>query len=210
MIRAGQKLKEQRIAKGLSIEEASKETKIKASYLLAIEKGEYKRLPASTYTQGFVRNYAKYLGLSEQEILAIFRREFDEEKTFKVLPEGLVKEDFSIKKIKLADAVKIMIPLFLILLFYILFQYRFAIISPPLEVLSPVEGAVVLSRTVTVSGKTDPNATIFVNSETASLDSDGNFKKVINVFPGKTTIKVKAINRFGKEKIIERHIEVKR
>ena len=210
MVRAGEILKEERLKRKLMLSDISKATKIRESYLLAIEKGDYKRLPASTYTQGFVRNYAKCLGLSEQEILAIFRREFDEEKTFKVLPEGLVKEDFSIKKIKLADTAKIIIFLFLILLGYILFQYRYAIISPPLEVLSPIEGAVVLSRTVRVSGKTDPNATVYVNNETASLDGDGNFKKVIDVFPGKIKIKVLVINRFGKEKSIERHIEVKR
>ncbi|EKD65596.1 MAG: helix-turn-helix protein [uncultured bacterium] len=208
MIRAGQKLKEQRVAKGLTIEQVSKETKIKQSYLLAIEKGDYKRLPASTYTQGFVRNYAKYLGLSEEKILAIFRREFDEEKAFRVLPEGLVKKDFPLKKIRLADTVKIIIPLFLILLLYILFQYRFAIINPPLDVVFPSEGETVFSRTVEVSGKTDPNVTVYVNDETASLDSDGNFKKTINVFPGKTTIKVLVVNRFGKETIVERHIEV--
>lgn len=210
MVRAGERLQEERLRKGLTLDAVSKAIKIKESYLLAIEKGDYKRLPASTYTQGFVRNYAKYLELPEQEILALFRREFDEEKTFKVLPEGLVKEDFPIKRIKLADTIKIIIPLFLILLFYILFQYRFAIISPPLEVLSPTEGVVISSsRTITVSGKTDPNATVYVNSETASLDSDGNFKKVINVFPGKTKIVIKAVNRFGKETIMERQVEVK-
>lgn len=209
MIRAGQKLKEQRLTKGSTIDQVSKETKIKASYISAIEKGEYQKLPASTYIIGFVRNYAKYLGLNEQEILALFRREFDEEKTFKILPEGLVKEDFPIKRIRLADTAKVIIILAIILLGYILFQYRFAIISPPLEVLAPTEGAVISSRTITVSGKTDSNATVFVNNDNVSLDSDGNFKKSINVFPGKTIIRVKAINYFGKEKILERHIEVK-
>ena len=209
MVRAGQKLREQRITKGLTIEEVSKKTKIRASYLLAIEKGEYQKLPASTYIIGFVRNYAKYLDLPEQEILALFRREFDEEKTFKILPEGLVKEDFPIKRIRLADTAKIIVLLVIILLGYILFQYRFAIISPPLEISTPSDGAIVLSRTITVSGKTDPNATVFVNNDNVSLDSDGNFKKSINVFPGKTLITVKAINYFGKEKIIERHINVR-
>lgn len=209
MVRAGQKLKEQRLTKGLTIEEVSKETKIKASYVSAIEKGEYQKLPPSTYIQGFVRNYAKYLDLSEQEILALFRREFDEEKTFKILPEGLVKEDFPLHRLRVADTAKIIILLAIILLGYILFQYRYAIISPPLEVLAPTEGAVISSRTITVSGKTDPNATVFVNNDNVSLDSDGNFKKSINVFPGKTIIRVKAINYFGKEKILERNIEVK-
>lgn len=209
MIRAGQKLREQRITKGLSIEEVSKATKIRASYLLAIEKGDYQKLPASTYIQGFVRNYANYLELNEQKILALFRREFDEEKTFKILPEGLVKEDFPLHRLRVADTAKIIILLVIIVFGYILFQYRYAIISPPLEVLAPTEGAVISSRTITVSGKTDSNATVFVNNDNVSLDSDGIFKKSINVFPGKIIIRVKAINYFGKEKILERHIEVK-
>jgi len=156
-----------------------------------------------------VRNYAKYLNLKEEEVLAIFRREFDEDKAFAVLPEGLVKEDFPIKRIRLADTAKIIILLAIILLGYILFQYRFAIISPPLKISMPLDGAVVSSRTIIVSGKTDPNATVFVNNDNVSLDGDGNFKKSINVFPGKTTVIIKAINYFGKEKIIERHIEVR-
>jgi len=39
---------------------------------------------------------------------------------------------------------------------------------------------------VTVIGKTDSNAAVFVNSELAVLDKNGNFKKTISVFPGKT------------------------
>ena len=209
MIRAGQKLREQRIIKGLTLEQVSLATKIRASYLLAIEKGEYQKLPASTYIHGFVRNYAKYLGLPEREILAIFRREFDEDRAFAVLPKGLVREDFPIRRIRLADTAKIIILLAIVLLGYILFQYRFAIISPPLEISSPLDEAVISSRTIVVSGKTDPNATVFVNNDNVSLDSDGNFKKTINVFAGKTTVVVKAINYFGKERIIERHIEIK-
>ena len=79
MIRAGEKLREERLKKHLTLEEVSRATKIKESFLLAIEKGEYKKLPPATYAQGFVRNYAGFLGMPEQEILAIFRREYDEE-----------------------------------------------------------------------------------------------------------------------------------
>src|SRR3989344_231387 len=91
MIRTGQKLRDERIRRGLSIDDVAKATKIRSSFLLAIEKGDYSKLPSSAYVQGFVRNYAEYLGLSKREVLAIFRREFDEEKVFRVLPEGMVK-----------------------------------------------------------------------------------------------------------------------
>ena len=80
MIYVGEKLYEERVKKGYSLDEVSKATKIRSSFLLAIEKGEYKKLPSSTYVHGFVRNYARFLGLPEHEILALFKRQYDEDK----------------------------------------------------------------------------------------------------------------------------------
>lgn len=210
MIRVGLRLKEERVRRKLSLEEVAKAIKIRLSFLSAIEKGDYQKLPSSAYAQGFVRNYASFLGLPEKEILALFRREFDEEKFFKVLPEGLYKkDDFPIKRIKFQQTVLVGFFIFLALLSYILFQYRYAIINPPLSLDSPKENSVVFSKSVTVTGKTDSNASLFVNNSSVSLDRDGNFKKELDLFPGKTTIKIKAVNRFGKQTGIERHVEVK-
>lgn len=210
MIHAGIKLYEERARKKLTLEEVSKATKIKLSFLLAIETGEYVRLPSSTYAHGFVRNYAKFLGLPENEILALFKREYDGEKFVKVLPEGLLRhDDFPLKRIKLAQAFKILILIFIALLIYIIFQYRSAIFNPSLSISSPKENSIVLSQKVAVVGKTDSNSTVFVNNETASLDKNGNFKKTVNVFLGKGKIVVKAINNFNKSTVLERHIEVK-
>lgn len=208
MIRAGQRLREERLKKGFTLEDISKATKIRTSFLLSIENGEYQNLPASTYVLGFVRNYAKYLGLPEKETMALVRREIREEKDVKVLPEGMAKEDFPIRRIRLQQAVKIAIFTLLVLFGYILFQYRYAIISPPLKIAFPQEGEVVSSQTITVVGKTDPNATVFVNNEAAALDSNGNFKKTISAFVGKTTITVKAVNSFGKTTVVVRHIVI--
>ena len=210
MLRVGQRLREERIRKGLTIEEVSKGTKIRPSFLTSIEKGEYQKLPSSAYAHGFVRNYAEFLNLSKKEMLALFRREFDENEFFKVLPDGLVqKEDFPIKRLRIKQTVVTLILIFFLLLAYIIFQYRYAIINPPLDISLPKENSVSSAQTVLVSGKTDPNANLYVNNSSVSLDPDGNFKKNIDVFPGKSTIKIKAVNRFGKETEIEKHIEVK-
>ncbi|MCL5970461.1 MAG: helix-turn-helix domain-containing protein [Patescibacteria group bacterium] len=210
MIRVGSKLKEERIRKKISLEEVAKAIKIRPSFLSAIEKGDYQKLPSSAYAVGFVRNYASFLGLPEKEILALFRREFDEEKYFKVLPEGLYKkEDFPIKRIKFQQTILVVFLIFLALLAYILFQYRYAIINPPLSLDLPKENSVISSKSVTVAGTTDSNATLYVNNSSVSLDKDGKFKKELDLFPGKSTIKIKAVNRFGKQTEIERRIEVK-
>lgn len=208
MIRVGQKLHDERVNMGFSLEDVAKATKIKTAFLSAIEKGEYGKLPSSAYAQGFIRNYSNFLDLPQRETLALFRREFDEEKIFKVLPEGLSRtEEFPMRGFKLRQTVVLAALLFFGLLIYILFQYRYAFINPPLTVSSPKEA--VVSSSVTVSGKTDPNATVYVNGVPVTVGEDGQFAKIIDVFPGKTTITIKSVNRFGRETKVERHIEVK-
>lgn len=199
MRKAGEELKEARLEKGLSLEDVSKSTKIKLQFLEYIEKGEYGKLPSVSYAQGFVRNYARFLKVNEKTVMAIFRREFDEEKTFRVLPKGFDKtEEFPIRRLKFSRAVFLTAAIFVIFLGYLLFQYREAFISPPLSINSPLQNSTVSSSLVTVSGKTDPNSTVYVDGNAVSIDENGNFKKTLNVFPGKVVITVKAINKFLK------------
>jgi cytoskeletal protein RodZ len=66
--------------KGVDLYRAERDTKIRARYLGALERGEYKDLPGAVYTKGFLRNYALYLGLDPDEVLAQWRRERGETK----------------------------------------------------------------------------------------------------------------------------------
>ncbi|MDP2585533.1 MAG: helix-turn-helix domain-containing protein [Candidatus Levybacteria bacterium] len=210
MVRIGEKFRDERIRRGFTLEEVSRATKIRSSFLLAIEEGKYKKLPQGTYAYGFVRNYARFLGISEHEILALFRREYEEEKFVKVLPDGVVRQDnFSLSKFKITQALKVLPLIFIVLLVYIIFQYRSAIFNPSLNVSTPAENSIVSSQKVTVIGKTDPNVTVFINSDLAVLDKNGNFKKTINVFPGKAKITIKSVNKFNRTTIIERSVEIK-
>ena len=208
MIRIGAKLKETRLRKGLTLSDVSQSTKIKPSFLEAIENGEYNKLPSASYAQGFVRNYASFLGLPEKETLALFRREFDEEKIFRVLPQGLPESSFSIRRFKNSTLLLVLV-LFVSLLTFILFQYRDAFINPAVSVKSPSENAVIQTSDVTISGKTDPANQVFVENFPVSLDNEGNFTKVITLFEGKTQITIRVVNRFNRETKVIRHVEIK-
>ncbi|MDR2267879.1 MAG: helix-turn-helix domain-containing protein [Holosporaceae bacterium] len=59
-------LKKTREEKKLSLEEISKELKIRSCYLEAIECHDYDNLPESVYSIGFVRSYAKFLELDAE------------------------------------------------------------------------------------------------------------------------------------------------
>ena len=61
--------------KGVDLYRAERDTKIRARYLAAIERGDYRELPGAVYTKGFLRNYAIYLGLDPEDVLRQWRRE---------------------------------------------------------------------------------------------------------------------------------------
>lgn len=61
--------------KGVDLYRAERDTKIRARYLGALERGDYKELPGAVYTKGFLRNYALYLGLDPDDVLGQWRRE---------------------------------------------------------------------------------------------------------------------------------------
>ncbi|MFV0645190.1 MAG: helix-turn-helix domain-containing protein [Sphingomonadaceae bacterium] len=65
---AGAELRAAREAKGLSLEQVAEETRIPRRHLEMIEQGDFSRLPARTYAIGFARNYARLVGLDEQDI----------------------------------------------------------------------------------------------------------------------------------------------
>jgi len=65
----GQKLKEAREAKGLSIDQLHEITKIQKRHLVAIEEGNYDVLPGAFYARAFIKQYADAVGLNGEELL---------------------------------------------------------------------------------------------------------------------------------------------
>lgn len=209
MIGIGQRLKEIRLSKGLSIDDVAEATKIRASFLSAIEKGDYRKLPSSSYAQGFVQNYATFLGIPKKEAMALFRREFDEKKVYAVLPEGFVKQEkLHRRSIKVHQAVILVLVLLLLLGGFLFYQYRAAFISPSLVVTQPSELEIRESEVV-VAGKTEQSSVLTINNTPVSVNSDGTFMKKVSVFSGKNTLLIKSRNSFGKETVISKNITVK-
>ncbi len=65
----------QREKLGLSADEISRRTCIRRSYIDAIDRGDYKVIPDPVYTKGFIRNYAKAVGLSGDALVRQWVRE---------------------------------------------------------------------------------------------------------------------------------------
>src|SRR5512132_1998694 len=65
----GEELKREREIRGISLKEIADSTKISKRFLEAIERNDHKTLPAPVFTRGFVREYARYLGLNVDDMV---------------------------------------------------------------------------------------------------------------------------------------------
>ncbi len=66
----GEKLRQARDARGLTLSEVAEQTRISALYLESIENDDYRGLPGGIFNKGFVKSYAKFVGVKEEEALA--------------------------------------------------------------------------------------------------------------------------------------------
>ncbi len=66
----GESLNEARTARGLSLDDAERDTRISRHYLQALEDEAFHIIPAPVYARGFLRSYAQYLGIEAAPLLA--------------------------------------------------------------------------------------------------------------------------------------------
>ena len=66
----GDKLKRERELRGVTLDEIAKATKIGTRALKALEDEQFDQLPGGIFNKGFVRAYAKFLGLDEEEMVS--------------------------------------------------------------------------------------------------------------------------------------------
>jgi len=65
-------LQHARETQGLSLDQVASTTRIQLKYLQAIEEEQFAALPEQVFTKGFVRTYARSLGMDEQDVLRRF------------------------------------------------------------------------------------------------------------------------------------------
>ncbi len=65
----GEELRREREIRGISLKEIADATKISKRFLEAIERNDHRTLPAPVFTRGFVREYARYLGLNTEDVV---------------------------------------------------------------------------------------------------------------------------------------------
>lgn len=67
MTELGNRLKEAREEKGMSLDDLQAATKIQKRYLTALEEGNYDVIPGKFYVRAFIKQYAEAVGLNSEQ-----------------------------------------------------------------------------------------------------------------------------------------------
>ena len=90
----GDRMKREREMRGIKLEEIAESTKIGKRNLVALEEEHFDQLPGGIFNKGFVRAYAKFLGLDEEQAVNDFltaSANYDQPAALQPPPTSLVK-----------------------------------------------------------------------------------------------------------------------
>lgn len=207
----GEILQKARIEKKYTLEEIEGQLRIRKKFLQALEDNNWSKLPSLTYIKGFLRNYSAFLGLKPDEMVAIFRRQYQEQEKSGVIPKGLTHPlNGPLLQVTSHFTIVGIIICFIIFFFgYLFIQYKNYTNPPGLIITAPQEGEVIQSDKITLSGKTDNDAVVSVNDQKIAITSDGEFSTSLTLPPGINTIAVESVGKNGKKRSTTRTIQIK-
>lgn len=209
----GETLRAARERRGVTLEQASQDTRIRLKFLRALEAGDYQALPGATYTRGFLRNYGDYLDLDPDDLVALYHGE-------KGAPEPPQRLEplrpITGRAVVLRPSIFVpMIVAAAVALFvgYLYWQFVSFAVPPRLEVTDPPADAIVQQAEFVLRGRTVPDGklsvTVFPGPERyAGLrpNQDGTFAIAVRLRPGPNHVEIEVLDAVGKVNAVTRLI----
>jgi cytoskeletal protein RodZ len=205
MARLGETLRAQREKKGITLEQAASDTRIREKFLKALEDSDYQTLPGTVYTKGFLRNYAEYLELPTEELVVQFHQERDlpdAPRTFKPLNPIARRSLIFTPAVLVPVVVLAGIVLFVSYLYY---QFVSFAVPPKIDVTEPASDAIAQTADFVVKGRTVPEGRVTVQVFPGPLtvadihpNADGTFTVNVQLNPGSNHIVVEVLDVTGK------------
>lgn len=199
----GERMKKLRNERRLTLQDISKSTKIQMKYLESIEDGVYSSLPADVYVRGFLRSYAIFMGLNEQNLIKQFEREKGIHKNIK----KIVDDEGAREPIKFSSFVLTpkMIAVGLVLFvvaasfIYLYMEVNSFISKPRLVIIKPTDGTKIAGNSTHIAGVAEKDALVFINDQPVLVSEKGEFSQDIGLKSGPNNINVRVRSKFDKE-----------
>lgn len=131
----GEKLRQAREAKGIKVSEVAEQTRISPLYIESIENDDYRALPGGIFNRGFVKSFAKYVGVDEQEALSdyatlLYETEGDVENVKFHRPEVLTDDRTSSSMLPTLIVAAVILGIMTVGVLFVLKQFQTSEITP--------------------------------------------------------------------------------
>jgi cytoskeletal protein RodZ len=205
--RLGELLRGQREKKGITLDQAAADTRIREKFLKALEDGDYQSLPGAVYTKGFLRNYAEYLDLDQDELVVLFHQERG---TIAPEPARTFEPMRPIMRRSLIFTPAVLVPVVVlagIVLFvgYLYYQFTSFAVAPALDIYDPATDAIAQEAQFTLHGRTVPAGRVTVQVFPGPLTlsdihpaADGTFSATVTLTAGSNHVVVEVLDQSGK------------
>lgn len=211
----GKKLKKVRESKALTLSQISSGTKIRTEYLSAIENDMFDKFDSHVYAKGFIKNYALFLAIDYEPLLALYRRDYENvEKKRKLISNKEeinekkkisenIKIESTITKRKIAYSIAFVLVTFISVGLFIFLQNIFKppmlrITSPDIEKDEKYKLIETEDKSIRIAGSTDPNTLIKVNDEPIALNPGYTFETdFLPLTSERNIINIEAISQLG-------------
>lgn len=209
--KVGELLKEARLMRGKNLDEISDVLKINKAYLKGLEDGNWDIFPAEVYIKGFLKNYAKYLGIDEDRALRTYRRERYVDEEVKVLDHGQKDvRDLNFRSFRLTKtSVTVFTALVSLVVIILFFTYQVFVVQqkPPLEITEPLSAQAnsgedikydTTDDKITIEGKIGVGDTLFLNGEQVFTLGLSQFQIAdLKLESGENKLELESKNQFG-------------
>lgn len=208
----GEILKKERENKKLTLEEAARSLDLSPKYLKILEMNAWERLPGQIYAKSFIKKYARFLELNDENLFNQYladqkkyglngrpdKKQFHLNLGLKYLSDGA---PFVFRRFVVSG-------LIIVLAIYLSYEVSGVFRAPYLTVDLPAEERVGGEQTISVKGKTEPEARIQINGKEVVGEGDGAFATDIGLREGVNIIKVSATKRHGGTSTVLKNIVV--
>ncbi len=208
----GQKLKSERLKQELTLDQISVETKIRKEVLKSIETDNFSSFDSHVYAKGFIKNYAKYLNLDEEQLLGIYRRDFefktsdrktltkDDAKT-KQNPDVNNRLEITSKQLFFIIVLIIILAVSFLAIRLLLHAFRkpYLKITAPVEISAQFDGKIEYpEKSIKLFGETEKSIKIYINEEPVTLKPGNIFEsQPIPLLSERNIIEIEARSTLG-------------
>ncbi len=204
----GEKLRELRRSKAVSLPMLEDATRVQRRYLEALERGRYDELPEPLYTRNYLRSYTRALGADENYFIELYEDEVGQVDFLAPhrLPRERVRRSRFLVFSKFIAAGTLLV-MVLGVIGYFIWQTSSLLRPPTIVITNPEDGLTVDSALLPLEGYVkDKDVAVLVNGKTTVISADQKFLTEVDLHRGLNLITIEAKRRYSKKAVIERRV----